>query len=83
MTQQLIEVDGRRRLNLSKIGRHDRYTVTEHEDGTITLTPAIVLSPAEMHYLTDTELQQLVNTGRSNSGKTIRRDRKRHGQSKQ
>jgi hypothetical protein len=75
--QLLLEVDGRRRLNLSKIGHHDRYTATEHEDGTITLTPAIVLSPAEMHFLADTELQEFVRIGRSNSSKTMRLDRRR------
>jgi hypothetical protein len=33
----LLEVDARRRFNLSKIGHHDRYTAVEHEDRTIGL----------------------------------------------
>lgn len=71
----LLEVDNRRRLNLSKIGHHNRYTVTEHADGTITLTPAIVLSPAELHYLADAEIQELAERARGNSGKTRHLDR--------
>jgi hypothetical protein len=65
----LLEVDARRRLNLSKVGHHDRYTAVEHEDGTIVLTPALILNPAELHYLTDTEIQALVTAARSNSGR--------------
>ncbi|HET9875830.1 MAG TPA: hypothetical protein VFQ37_08690 [Mycobacterium sp.] len=63
----LLEVDARRRLNLSKVGHHDRYTAVEHDDGTIVLTPALILNPAELHYVTDTDIQALVATARANS----------------
>jgi hypothetical protein len=72
----LLEVDTRRRLNLNKIGRHDRYTAVEHEDGSITLTPAIILSPADLHYLQDREIQSLVGEAQKNAGTTVRRDRR-------
>lgn len=74
----LLEVDSRRRLNLSKIGRHDRYTAIEHEDGSITLTPAIILSPADLHYLQDREIQDLVGKAQKNTGTTVRLERSRH-----
>jgi hypothetical protein len=71
----LLEVDVRRRLNLSKIGHHDRYTAVEHEDKTIVLTPALIFNPAEPHYLTDTEVQALVTAARTNSGRQRRKTR--------
>lgn len=72
----LLEVDSRRRLNLNKIGRHSRYTAVEHEDGSITLTPAIILSPADLHYLQDREIQDLVSAAQKNTGTTVRRQRR-------
>lgn len=72
----LLEVDSRRRLNLSKVGRHERYTAVEHEDGSITLTPAIILSPADLHYLKDREIQDLVAKAQKNTGTTLRLERR-------
>ena len=45
-----IVVDDRGRTSLQKVRRqrHDRYTCTEHPDGTIVLVPVISLSPAEV-----------------------------------
>jgi hypothetical protein len=43
----LIELDGRGRAAVGRVARHTRYTVTVASDGTITLTPAIVVSPLE------------------------------------
>lgn len=71
----LLEVDARRRLNLSKVGHHDRYTAVEHDDGTIVLTPALILNPAELHYLTDAEIQALVATARANASRQRRKTR--------
>lgn len=79
MSSILLEVDARRHISLKKIGHHDRYLANEHEDGTITLTPAIVLTPAEIHYLQDAEIQHHVEAGRRaiQSGGVRRLDRKR------
>jgi hypothetical protein len=73
----LLEVDSRRRLNLNKVGRHERYTAVEHEDGSITLTPAIILSPADLHYLNDREMQDLVAKAQEKTGTTVRRERRK------
>lgn len=43
----LIELDGRGRASVGRVARHSRYTVELAADGTITLTPAIVISPLE------------------------------------
>ncbi|BEL42015.1 hypothetical protein [Mycobacteroides abscessus] len=47
MAETLIELDSRRRAALAKIARHDRYIATIADDGTVTLTPAIVRSVLE------------------------------------
>lgn len=43
----LLEVDGRRRISLGVLAEHDRYLAHVETDGTIVLTPAVVLSVAE------------------------------------
>lgn len=41
----IIELDARRRTSLGRVGQkaHTRYIVEEHEDGTLVLTPALVI----------------------------------------
>jgi hypothetical protein len=55
--QTLLEVDARRRLSLGVLAEHDRYLATVEDDGTIVLTPAVVLSVAEarLHAARETE----------------------------
>lgn len=45
-----VVVDSRGRCTLLRVRTqaHDRYLVTEHPDGTLVLTPAITLTPAEL-----------------------------------
>ncbi len=43
----LIEVDARKRLSLGSLANYDRYLANVEEDGTIVLTPAVVLTAAE------------------------------------
>jgi len=44
-----IVVDGRGRTSLQRVrvGDYDRYTVKAFEDGTLVLTPAVTVTPAE------------------------------------
>lgn len=46
-TQSLLEVDSRRRISFGSLAMHDRYLVDVEEDGTIILTPAVVMSVAQ------------------------------------
>jgi hypothetical protein len=46
-TKSLLEVDARRRVSLGLLAEHDRYLVEVEDDGTIVLTPAVVMSAAE------------------------------------
>jgi hypothetical protein len=50
-----VVVDRRGRTSLHRIRTHDfdRYLAVEHEDGTIVLTPAITMTPAELRKLAD------------------------------
>ena len=54
----LIELDSRRRLALGRIGNpeHTRYLVDEQPDGTLVLTPAVVMSQQEVALLRNAEL---------------------------
>jgi len=54
--QNLLEVDSRRRISLGPLATHDRYLVAVEDDGTIVLTPAVVMSVAEarLHAATET-----------------------------
>lgn len=54
----LIELDARRRVALGKFGKpeHTRYLVTEHPDGSLLLTPAVVMTVHEAALLRNPEL---------------------------
>ena len=51
----LIELDSRRRVSLGRVGRaeHTRYLANEQPDGTVILTPAVVMSETEARILSD------------------------------
>jgi len=55
-TRSLLEVDARRRISLGSLAEHDRYLAELEEDGTIVLTPAVVLpaTEARLHAATET-----------------------------
>lgn len=48
---QLIELDSRKRAPLRPFARHQRYIVSEESDGTLILTPAVVMSELEARLL--------------------------------
>lgn len=55
-TPELVELDGRRRASLGKIGRHDRYLVYEQGDGVLVFEPAVLLTAAEAALLANPAL---------------------------
>jgi hypothetical protein len=55
--RDLLELDSRRRISLGSLATYERYFAEVEEDGTIVLTPAVVMSAAEarLHAATETE----------------------------
>jgi hypothetical protein len=45
--QTLLEVDSRRRISFGSLATHSRYLASVEDDGTIILTPAVVMTAAE------------------------------------
>ena len=78
MSDQLVELDDRRRVSLGKIGRpeHTRYIVEEEPDGTLVLTPAVVMSELEAKLLANRELVERINANRADPGRLVRRERR-------
>ncbi len=78
MSDRLVELDDRRRVSLGKIGRpeHTRYIVEEEPDGTLVLTPAVVMSELEAKLLANRELVERINANRADPGRLVRRERR-------
>jgi len=57
--QSLLEVDARKRVSLGSLASHDRYLAQVEDDGTIVLTPAVVMSVTEarLHAASDVSRQ--------------------------
>ena len=53
--QTVLEVDSRRRISLGALATHDRYLVEVEDDGTIVLTPAVVMSVTEANLMSAPE----------------------------
>lgn len=73
----VIELDDRRRVSMGKIGRHDRYLVHEHDDGTLVLEPAVILSEAEVRFMANPSLVAQIENNRAHPER--RRSRRQRG----
>jgi hypothetical protein len=72
---KLLELDDRRRTSFGKIGRPQdrRYLVTEEPDGTVILTPAIVVAEHEARLLARPDILAQVAADRAEPKKLRRR----------
>jgi hypothetical protein len=59
--QSLLEVDSRKRISLGSLAQHDRYLADVEEDGTIVLTPAVVMSAVQARLLAATETSRHID----------------------
>lgn len=75
----MLELDERRRASLGRIGNpeHRRYLVTEEPDGTITLSPAVVISEHELALLRHPEVVSRIEASREDHSRLVKRPRKR------
>jgi hypothetical protein len=77
MGEVLLELDDRRRVSLGRIGRaeHRRYLAREEPDGTIVLSPAVVMSELEARFLANQQLIEQVSANRADRSRLVRRRR--------
>lgn len=73
--QQILDLDPRRRASFGRIGRpeHRRYLVMEEPDGTLILTPAVVVSELEARFMSNPTLVARVDKTRANLDTLVRR----------
>ena len=73
---QLVELDSRRRISLGQLARHDRYIVTQEPDGTLVLTPAVVMAETEARLLQNPELIERIKADLADPAGRMKRRRK-------
>jgi hypothetical protein len=73
-TAEVLELDDRRRASFGRIGHreHRRYIVTEEPDGTIVLTPAVVMTELEARMLANPDLVQRIEDNRKDPSRLVR-----------
>jgi hypothetical protein len=78
MDEVVLELDYRRRVSLGRVGRreHRRYLVTEEPDGTLILTPAVVLSELEAGLLANADLVERIHANRADPSRLVKRGRR-------
>lgn len=75
--QTIVELDDRRRVSFGRIGQpeHRRYLVREETDGTIVMTPAVVMTETEFKLLSNPELAAQVTRALTDPSSRTRRGR--------
>lgn len=70
----LVELDARRRVALGRLGRpeHTRYLVTEESDGTLILSPAVVMTVHEAALLRNPELVAQIEADQADASRAVR-----------
>jgi hypothetical protein len=64
-TQNLLEVDSRKRVSLGSMTVAERYIAEQDESGIITLTPAVILSESEAKLLARPDILQQIDNARA------------------
>ena len=67
MTLNILELDGRKRVTLGSMATAERYIVEVEADGTIVLTPAVVMSHMEAALLARPDILELVEESRASN----------------
>lgn len=75
MDDVLVELDDRRRASLGKVGKpeHRRYLAAEQPDGTIILTPALIMTELEATFLANRELVDRLEESRRHPERLVPR----------
>lgn len=64
-SEAIVEIDARKRVSLARAGDElsQRYAMSVAGDGTITLTPVVVLTQRELAMLKNPDLMKRIRTG--------------------
>jgi antitoxin YefM len=57
----LVETDDRRRVSLGRLGWHRRYLAHDEPDGSIVLTPAVVMSESQARLLARPDVMKIID----------------------
>lgn len=81
MAVDVLELDERRRASFGRIGNpdHRRYLVDVDPDGTITLTPAVVVAAHELALLRHPEVIARIEESRADPSRLVKHPRHRRG----
>lgn len=71
-----MDLDSRRRLTLG-IGRHQRYLAHEEADGSIVLTPAVVVPEHELRLSQRADLLARFESNRQDPSRLVKRVRRK------
>jgi hypothetical protein len=73
--EHVLDVDSRGRVSLGRLAQpgHRRYLAHVEADGTIVLTPAVVVSALEAEILADPELVAKIRAGLADGGVEVER----------
>ena len=72
----LVTLRDRKRVNLARVARFDRYLVHEEPDGTLIWEPARVTSETEARLSENAELLKVIGANRANPERLRPRDRR-------
>ena len=76
MSDVLLETDSRGRVSLGRLGdTQDRYLATIDDDGTIVLTPAVVMPAHQAALLARGDIVDDIRRTRANPNTRVRRPR--------
>lgn len=81
MTVDVLELDERRRASFGRIGKpdHRRYLVNVDSDGTITLTPAVVVAEHELALLRHPEIVARIEESRADPSRLVKHPHRKRG----
>lgn len=74
MTDVLLEMDGRGRVSLGKLSDARRFLARAEPDGSILLTPAVVMSAHEVALLANHGLVETIRDARAGRSRIVRRE---------
>lgn len=72
----LREIDSRGRISLGGLAEHKQYLVTRELDGTLTLTPAVVMTDLEARILRNADLMASIAANNADPSRMVPRPRR-------